>query len=108
MIRPVFFATPADFCKWLERNHDKQTELLVGFYKTGSKKPSITWPQSVDEALCFGWIDGVRRSIDEDSYCIRFTPRRSKSTWSVVNINKVAKLKEKGLMHSAGLAAFEK
>jgi uncharacterized protein YdeI (YjbR/CyaY-like superfamily) len=82
--------------------------LLVGFYKTGSGKRSITWPQSVDQALCFGWIDGVRRSVDAESYSIRFTPRKPKSIWSAVNINKVEELTAKGLMQPAGLAAYAK
>ena len=81
---------------------------MVGFYKIGSGKPSLTWPQSVDEALCFGWIDGVRKSIDGESYCIRFTPRRANSIWSAVNIKKVAELTQQGLMQPAGLAAFGK
>jgi uncharacterized protein YdeI (YjbR/CyaY-like superfamily) len=105
---PIFFPTQSDFRQWLEKNHEKETELLVGFYKVGSCKPSMTWPQSVDEALCFGWIDGVRKSIDKDSYCIRFTPRKSKSVWSAVNIKKVEDLIERGLMQPAGLAAFAK
>jgi uncharacterized protein YdeI (YjbR/CyaY-like superfamily) len=105
-MKPKFFKTPADFRKWLEKNHDKEAELLVGFYKTGSGKQSITWPESVEQALCFGWIDGVRRSIDDESYSIRFTPRRKNSIWSAVNIKKVAELKEKGLMMPAGLEAF--
>jgi uncharacterized protein YdeI (YjbR/CyaY-like superfamily) len=103
----TFFATPADFRRWLEKNHDKATELLVGFHKKGSGKPSITWPESVDEALCFGWIDGVRRSIDEESYSIRFTPRRVRSVWSNVNTKRVAELTKRGRMHPSGLAAFE-
>lgn len=107
-MKPTFFATPALFRKWFEKNHKKASELLVGFYKTGSGKPSITWPQSVDEALCFGWIDGVRRSIDGDSYSIRFTPRKPGSIWSAINIKKVAELTAKGLMKPEGLAAFEK
>ncbi|MCW3105288.1 MAG: bacteriocin-protection protein [Bacteroidetes bacterium] len=107
-MKPVFFAKQSDFRKWLEKNHLKEKELLVGFYKVGSGKPSITWPQSVDEALCFGWIDGIRRSIDEESYSIRFTPRKPKSIWSSVNIKKMAELKEKGLLWPAGIAAFEK
>jgi uncharacterized protein YdeI (YjbR/CyaY-like superfamily) len=86
---PTFFGKQSDFRKWLEKNHKKETALLVGFYKTGSSKPSITWPQSVDEALCFGWIDGVRKSIDADSYTIRFTPRKTSSIWSAVNIKKM-------------------
>jgi uncharacterized protein YdeI (YjbR/CyaY-like superfamily) len=103
-----FFATQADFRCWLEENHARESELSVGFYKVGSGKPSMSWSQSVDEALCFGWIDGVRRSIDVSSYAIRFTPRKSKSVWSAVNIAKVAELTEKGLMKSAGIAAFAK
>ena len=105
---PKFFAKQIDFRRWLEANHDKETELLVGFYKVGSGKPSMNWSQSVDEALCFGWIDGVRRSIDAESYSIRFTPRKEKSIWSAVNIKKVAELIEKELMQPAGLAAFAK
>lgn len=106
-MRPTFFKTPSDFRKWLENNHDTETELVVGFYKTASGKQSITWPESVDQALCFGWIDGVRRSIDDESYSIRFTPRKRNSIWSAVNIRKVGELKEKGLMTPAGLRAFE-
>lgn len=105
---PIFFAKQIDFRKWLEENHERETELLVGFYKVGSGKPSITWSQSVDEALCFGWIDGVRKSIDKDSYCIRFTPRRPKSIWSAVNIKKIEELTKLGLMQPAGIAAFAK
>ncbi len=104
--KPTFFPTPSDFRAWLEAHHDKFPELVVGFYKKDSGKPSITWPESVDAALCFGWIDGVRRSIDETSYTIRFTPRRSTSTWSAVNIKRVQHLKKTGLMHAAGLKAF--
>ena len=105
---PIFFPTQSDFRQWLEENHDRKSELLVGFYKVGSGKPSLTWPQSVDQALCFGWIDGVRKSIDGDSYCIRFTPRKEKSIWSAVNIKKVAELTKQGLMQPTGIAAFEK
>jgi len=104
--KPTFFPAPPDFRAWLETHHDKFPELLVGFYKKDSGKPSITWPESVDAALCFGWIDGVRRSIDETSYTIRFTPRRPTSTWSAVNIKRVKQLKKTGLMHPAGLKAF--
>ena len=104
---PRFFKTPADFRKWLEKNHDKADELLVGFYKKGSGKPSIDWPQSVDEALCFGWIDGVRRSIDEESYSIRFTPRKKGSNWSAVNVRKMEQLLKDGKVAPAGLAAYE-
>ena len=106
-MKPTFFATPADFRAWLERNHETTPELLVGFYKKGSGRPSITWPESVDEALCFGWIDGVRRTIDDESYSIRFTPRRARSIWSNVNVNRVAELTKLGRMHPAGLRAFE-
>lgn len=101
-----FFKTPADFRKWLAAHHDSETELWVGFYKKDSGRTSITWPQSVDEALCFGWIDGIRKTIDEVSYKIRFTPRRQRSIWSAVNIKRVGELSEQGLMHQAGLKAF--
>lgn len=94
-MNPTFFAKKADLRAWLEKNHEKETELWVGFYKVGSGKPSITWPESVDEVLCFGWIDGIRKSIDEHSYMMRFTPRKPKSIWSTVNIRKVAELTEK-------------
>jgi uncharacterized protein YdeI (YjbR/CyaY-like superfamily) len=104
--KPTFFPTPADFRAWLEAHHDKFQELLVGFYKRDSGKPSITWPESVQVALCFGWIDGVRKSIDETSYTIRFTPRKPTSNWSSININLVRKLTKQGLMHPAGLKAF--
>jgi uncharacterized protein YdeI (YjbR/CyaY-like superfamily) len=103
---PTFFPTPAEFRAWLEAHHDQEQELLVGFYKKGSGKPSITWPESVDEALCFGWIDGVRRSRDEESYTIRFTPRQARSTWSTVNIQRVKELTAQGRMQPAGLKAF--
>jgi uncharacterized protein YdeI (YjbR/CyaY-like superfamily) len=105
-MKPKFFATPARFRAWLEAHHAKQTELLVGFYKKGSGKPSITWPESVDEALCFGWIDGVRRSLGDDAYTIRFTPRRPKSIWSAVNVARVAELEQLGKMAPRGLRAF--
>ena len=105
---PKFFVTSEDFRSWLEENHETSTELLVGYYKTGSGKQSMTWSESVDQALCFGWIDGVRKKLDEESYTIRFTPRRPKSIWSAVNIAKVEALKKKGMMHPAGIAAYEK
>jgi uncharacterized protein YdeI (YjbR/CyaY-like superfamily) len=105
---PRFFASPADFRAWLEENHDRRTELVVGFYKKGSGKPSITWSESVDEALCFGWIDGVRRSLDAERYTIRFTPRKPVSIWSNVNIAKVEMLLREGRMRPAGLAAWER
>jgi uncharacterized protein YdeI (YjbR/CyaY-like superfamily) len=104
--KPTFFPTPADFRAWFEAHHDKFRELLVGFYKKDSRKPSITWPESVQVALCFGWIDGVRKSIDETSYMIRFTPRKPTSTWSAINIKFVRDLTKNGLMHPAGLKAF--
>lgn len=105
---PKFFRTPADFRRWLEKNHADVAELWVGFHKKGSGKPSITWPESVDEALSFGWIDGVRRSIDETSYEIRFTPRRSTSIWSAVNTRRAKELIAEGRMAEAGIRAFEK
>ena len=104
---PTFFARPAELRAWLERHHADRRELLVGFYKKGSGRPSITWPQSVDEALCFGWIDGVRRSLGEEAYTIRFTPRQARSTWSLVNVNRAGELIAEGRMTPAGLAAFE-
>jgi uncharacterized protein YdeI (YjbR/CyaY-like superfamily) len=104
---PIFFANSIDFRKWLEENHRIETELLVGYYKVGTKKPSMNWSESVDEALCFGWIDGIRKSIDEESYCIRFTPRNPKSNWSAVNIKKVEEMIRLAKMTPAGLAAFE-
>src|SRR5688572_16842050 len=107
-MKPTFFSQQSEFRKWLEKYHDKETELLVGFYKVGSGKPSMTWSQSVDEALCFGWIDGVRKSIDDESYFIRFTPRKSTSIWSAVNIAKIKELTSKELMHKSGLDAFSK
>lgn len=106
-MKPTFFATQSEFRAWLKKNHKKAQEVLVGFYKKDSSKPSITWPQSVDEALCFGWIDGIRKSINEESYSIRFTPRKPRSTWSAVNIKRVKELKALGLMQPAGLKAFE-
>src|SRR6188768_1901053 len=107
-LTPKFFSKPSDFRKWLQKNHKKETELIVGFYKVGSGKPSMTWPQSVDEALCFGWIDGVRKSIDKDCYQIRFTQRKPTSIWSANNIHKIEELTKQGLMQPAGLASFEK
>ncbi|MEK6304116.1 MAG: YdeI/OmpD-associated family protein [Acidobacteriota bacterium] len=101
------FKSPADFRKWLEKHHATTQELLVGFYKKSSGKPSITWPESVDEALCFGWIDGIRKSVDEVSYTIRFTPRKPRSIWSNVNIKRVKELSDKGLMLPAGERAFQ-
>jgi uncharacterized protein YdeI (YjbR/CyaY-like superfamily) len=103
----IFFETPASLRKWFEANHASATELWVGFYKKDSGKPSLTWPQSVDQALCFGWIDGIRKGIDEVSYKIRFTPRKARSIWSAVNIKRAQELLHEGLMQPAGLKAFE-
>lgn len=108
MSRIKFFKTPADFRQWLAENHQEESELWVGYFKKATGKPSITWPESVDEALCFGWIDGIRKSIDAERYKIRFTPRRPGSKWSAVNIRRVKELIELGRMAPAGLAAFEK
>lgn len=102
-----FFKSPADFRKWLEQNHATVQEMWVGYYKKDSGKPSITWPESVGEALCFGWIDGLRKSIDAISYKIRFTPRRSRSIWSAVNIGRAQELIKAGRMQPAGLKEFE-
>ena len=106
-MKATFFATPADFRAWLERHHETAAELLVGFYKKGSGKPSITWQESVDEALCFGWIDGIRRSVDDERYTIRFTPRRARSTWSLVNVKRVSELTKLGRMQPAGVKAYK-
>jgi len=107
-MKPIFFPTQEDFRQWLEENHEKETEIIVGFYNVKSGKTSMTWSEAVDQALCFGWIDGVRRKVDEESYSNRFTPRRANSNWSAVNIEKIRVLTEKGLMKPAGIAAFEK
>jgi uncharacterized protein YdeI (YjbR/CyaY-like superfamily) len=104
--RPTFFSTPARFREWLSKNHERATELWVGYYRKDSGRPSITWPESVDEALCFGWIDGIRKKVDDESYKIRFTPRRPKSNWSAVNIARVPVLTREGRMQPAGAAAF--
>jgi uncharacterized protein YdeI (YjbR/CyaY-like superfamily) len=106
-MKPTFFQNPAAFRKWLERHAGTKQELLVGFYKVGSGKLSITWPESVDEALCFGWIDGVRKRIDDVSYANRFSPRKATSVWSSVNIRRARQLIDEGRMTPAGLAAFE-
>jgi uncharacterized protein YdeI (YjbR/CyaY-like superfamily) len=103
---PTFFASVADFRAWMKRHHRAASELLVGFYKLGSGRPSITWPESVDEALCFGWIDGVRKSLRADSYVIRFTPRKRGSTWSTVNTRRAEALIREKRMQPAGLRAF--
>ncbi len=103
---PKFFKSPAAFNKWLAANHVKSKELWVGFYKKNSGKPSITWPESVDVALCFGWIDGIRKNIDEDSYKIRFSPRKPGSIWSAVNNRNVERLIKEERMQPAGMKAF--
>ena len=103
----TFFETPADFRAWLAEYHDVARELWVGFHKKGTGRPSITWPEAVDQALCFGWIDGVRKSIDADSYVIRFTPRKQNSIWSAVNTKRARELTKLGLMHASGLKKFE-
>jgi uncharacterized protein YdeI (YjbR/CyaY-like superfamily) len=104
---PRYFTTPVKFHAWLEKHHATSTELLVGFYKVKSGKASITYPEALDEALCFGWIDGIRKTVDEERYTIRFTPRKPKSNWSNVNIKRVQELIAAGRMQPAGLAAFE-
>jgi uncharacterized protein YdeI (YjbR/CyaY-like superfamily) len=106
-IRPRFFATPADFREWLAEHHTDASELWVGFHKKATGKPSITWPESVDEALCVGWIDGVRKRLDDESYMIRFSPRRASSIWSAVNVKRIAELIRQGRVLPAGLKAFE-
>jgi uncharacterized protein YdeI (YjbR/CyaY-like superfamily) len=106
-VEPIYFESPAAFRAWLEAHHETETEILVGFHRKATGRPSMTWSESVDQALCFGWIDGVRRTVDAERYTIRFTPRKSKSTWSNINIAKVAELTAQGLMAAAGLRAFE-
>jgi uncharacterized protein YdeI (YjbR/CyaY-like superfamily) len=103
---PRFFATSRAFRAWLEKHHRTAQELVVGFYKKETGVPSITWPESVDQALCFGWIDGIRRRLDDERYSIRFTPRRPGSTWSAINITRVAELEATGQMRPAGREAF--
>ncbi len=106
-MEPLFFESAEAFREWLERNHDRATELLVGFYKRGSGRPSMSWPESVDQVLCFGWIDGVRKRIDEIRYSIRFTPRKRSSNWSAVNIRRAMELANRGLMRPGGARTFE-
>ena len=106
-MKPTFFPTASAFRQWLTKHHATERELLVGFFKKGSGEPSITWPESVDEALCFGWIDGIRKRMDDRSYTIRFTPRKPASIWSKVNISHAQELIDQGRMQPAGLAAFE-
>jgi uncharacterized protein YdeI (YjbR/CyaY-like superfamily) len=106
-MKPRFFATEAAFRRWLGANHDKADELIVGFWKKDTGNPSIDWPQARDQALCFGWIDGIRKSRDAESYTIRFTPRRKGSVWSKVNVARFAALKAAGQMTPAGERAYE-
>jgi len=105
-VEPTFFATPEDFRVWLEENHASAAHLWVAYYKKATGKPSVTWADTVDEALCYGWIDGIRKSRDEESYVIRFTPRKTKSVWSRRNIDRVERLKAEGRMKPEGLAAY--
>jgi uncharacterized protein YdeI (YjbR/CyaY-like superfamily) len=107
-VKPKFFPTPAKWRAWLEAHHETAAELLVGFYKTSTGKPSITWPESVDEALCFGWIDARRQSLGDDAYTIRFVPRKPTSIWSAINVAKVKALTSAGKMRPAGERAFAK
>jgi len=107
-VQPTFFATAAELRHWLEENHATASELLVGFYRRGSGTPSITWQELVDEELCFGWIDGVRKGIDAVSYANRITPRKPRSTWSAINIARANELIARGRMRPAGLKAFER
>ncbi|MFC4099281.1 YdeI/OmpD-associated family protein [Paenibacillus xanthanilyticus] len=104
---PIFFESPAAFRQWLADNHERQRVQWVGYYKRGTGKPTMTWPESVDEALCLGWIDGLRKSIDAERYMIRFTPRKPDSIWSAVNMKRVAELTEEGRMRPEGLRAYE-
>jgi uncharacterized protein YdeI (YjbR/CyaY-like superfamily) len=106
-MKPRFFRTPQDLRAWFDANHTTASELLLGYYKKTSGKPSVDWPQSVDEALCVGWIDGIRRRLDDERYTIRFTPRKPRSIWSTINIRRVAALTKEGRMRSAGLEAFK-
>ena len=106
-MKPRFFATPLQFHNWLSRNRDSEKEILVGFHKKTSGKKSITYSEALDEALCFGWIDGVRKSLNDDSYTIRFTPRRARSIWSLVNVRHIERLQKEGRMQPSGVAAFD-
>ena len=106
--KPIYFSSPQEFYDWLEEHHETAAEVYVGYWKKHTAKPSLTWSEAVDQALCFGWIDGRLNRIDEESHMQRFTPRRPGSNWSRINVEKVAKLTEAGLMRPAGLAAFER
>jgi uncharacterized protein YdeI (YjbR/CyaY-like superfamily) len=104
---PRYFSSPAQLRQWFERHHDDADELLVGYHKRGTGRASVTWPESVDEALCFGWIDGIRRSVDDERYTIRFTPRRARSIWSRKNLARMEELIAEGRVQPAGRRAFE-
>jgi uncharacterized protein YdeI (YjbR/CyaY-like superfamily) len=107
MDEPLYFATPAALRAWFRKHHAKASELLLGYWKVGSGRPSVTWPESVDEALCVGWIDGVRKRLDDERYTIRFTPRRPGSVWSQINVKRIGELVAEGRMQPEGLAVFE-
>jgi uncharacterized protein YdeI (YjbR/CyaY-like superfamily) len=107
-LKPIYFSSPQDFYDWLEQNHETADEVYVGFFKQHTGKRAMSWSEAVDQALCFGWIDSRTNSVDDDRYMQRFTPRKPGSNWSKINVEKVAKLKEAGLMRPAGLAAFER
>jgi uncharacterized protein YdeI (YjbR/CyaY-like superfamily) len=106
-MKPTFFRTPADLRKWFAKHHAVALELWVGYYKKATGEPSITWPESVDEALCVGWIDGIRKRVDDKRYTIRFTPRKAVSVWSAINIRRVQALTKEGRMQPAGLKAYQ-
>jgi uncharacterized protein YdeI (YjbR/CyaY-like superfamily) len=106
LMQPIFFSSADAFREWLDRHHESATELWVGFYKKTSRKKGISYPEAVDQALCYGWIDGVRRRIDDDGYTNRFSPRTTKSIWSAINIRRVGELTRRGLMHPRGIEVF--
>ncbi len=105
-MEPIYFPSAERLRRWFEENHDREKELMVGYFKKDTKRESISWSESVDEALCFGWIDGIRRSIDAERYCIRFTPRNPGSNWSAVNLKKVDELIRTGRMREAGMKVY--
>ena len=107
-MEPIYFTRAADWRAWLQAHHEEEAEVYVGFYKRSTGRPSLTWSEAVDEALCFGWIDGVRRGVDDERYTNRFTPRKPTSNWSAVNVEKVRRLEAAGKMTAAGRAAFER
>ncbi len=105
-MKPIYFTSPGAFGAWLAEHHATEREVLVGYWRKGTGKPSLTWPESVDEALCWGWIDGVRRGVDEERFTIRFTPRKRTSNWSLVNVRKYEALLKQGRVQEPGRAAF--